>query len=52
MEAEKRSETCPQCGRPKKAYNATCTASRCQEAEYYANRERNALARRRKKKTA
>ncbi len=39
---------CPHCGKPLvpigdgNAYQVTCGKSECQEAEYHANRERNA----------
>lgn len=39
---------CPHCGRERPLGYVTCGRSRCQEASYYANRERNAAKRRRK----
>lgn len=39
---------CPQCGRPVRVGCYTCLRSQCQEAEYYANKERNAARKRRK----
>jgi len=32
---------CPHCKQPREVHNATCTASACQEADYYANKFRN-----------
>ena len=46
--------TCPHCTREPRmrsgdSISPTCGASECQEAEYHANRERNAAKKRRRK---
>lgn len=43
---------CPHCGGPRSRFHVTCGASECQEANYIANRERNAQAKRRRKSRA
>lgn len=52
MEDQRRGhKRCPHCFRELSENTVTCLRSECQEAEYIANRERNATAKKRRKRS-